>query len=99
MDLINIEPRVNHEVELRLQQLLPQIRLEERTRLSSVENAILPVFTATDEEFESYVEQLLVGEKLSHLNVTIEKLRDRTVLCWQRNLDEKEESQQKRSLK
>lgn len=88
LNLINIEPRVNHEVELRLQHLLPQIRLEERTRLSSVENTILPVFTATDEEFESYIEQLLVGEKLNHLNVTIEKIRDRTVLCWEKNLDE-----------
>jgi hypothetical protein len=78
--LINIEPRVSHEVELRLQQLLPQIRLEERTRLSTGENVILPVFTATDAEFESYVEQLIVGEKINHLNVVLEKLRDRTIL-------------------
>ena len=82
--MINIEPRVSHEVELRLQQLLPQIRLEERTRLSTGENAILPVFTATDEEFESYVEQLIVGEKVNHLNVVLEKLRDRAALCWKR---------------
>jgi hypothetical protein len=89
LGLINVEPRVSHEVELRLQQLLPQIRLEERTRLSTGENMILPVLTATDEEFESYVEQLLVGEKANHLSVALEKLRDRTVLCWATHFDER----------
>ncbi len=88
LGLINIEPRVSHEVELRLQQLLPQIRLEERTRLSSSENSVLPVLTSTDEEFESYVQQLLVGEKVNQLHVALETLRDRTVVCWEANLDE-----------
>ena len=28
----------------------------------------MPVFTATDEEFESYIEQMLVGEKTNYLH-------------------------------
>lgn len=89
LGMINVEPRVSHEVELRLQRLLPQIRLEERTRLNTGENMVLPVLTATDEEFESYVEQLLVGEKANHLSVALEKLRDRTVLSWETHFDER----------
>jgi|ERR1041384_191716 hypothetical protein len=72
IELINVEPRVKREVESRLEQLLPEIRLEERTRLQAREAAIVPVLTATDEEFESYVEQLLAAERLSHLRVVLE---------------------------
>lgn len=86
--LVNIEPRVMHEVDMRIQQRLPDIKLEERTRLGAPENAVLPVFTATDEEFEAYVEQLLVGEKINHLHIALEKLRDRTVLLWESALDD-----------
>lgn len=89
IELINIEPRVKREVEGRLEQLLPEIRLEERTRLRSTEATIVPVLTTTDEEFESYVEQLLAGERLNHLRVVLEKLRDHVVLCWQSGFDEK----------
>lgn len=88
IELINIEPRVKREVEARLEQLLPEIRLEERTRLQTREATIVPVLTATDEEFESYVEQLLAGERLNHLRVALEKLRDHVVLCWQSGFDE-----------
>jgi len=48
----------------------------------------LPVFTATDEEFESYVEQLLVAGNLGHLNIALERLRDRTVEIWDQRLDQ-----------
>jgi hypothetical protein len=88
VDMIDIAPRLNNEVEARIQQLLPQIRLEERTRLGGGQDMVLPIFTATDEEFESYIEQLLVGEKVNHLHVALEKLRDRTVLCWQGHFGE-----------
>ena len=88
IDLIDVEPRVQREVEARLEQLLPEIRLEERTRLQARENTIVPVLTATDEEFESYVEQLLAAERLNHLRVALEKLRDHVVLCWQSGFDE-----------
>src|SRR6266850_2457283 len=87
VDLIDITPRVNHEVQTRIGRLMPQIRLEERTRLGSGEATLLPVLTATDEEFESYVEQLLVGDKINHLHVALEKLRDRLVLGWQAHFD------------
>jgi Schlafen, AlbA_2 len=86
--LVNIDQRVMHEVDLRIQQLLPDIRLEERTRLAAPENAVLPVFTSTDEEFEAYVEQLLVGEKINHLHIALEKLRDRTTVVWGSALDD-----------
>ncbi len=88
IELINIEPRVEREVEARLEQLLPEIRLEERTRLQANDATIVPVLTATDEEFESYVEQLLAAERLNHLRVVLEKLRDHVVLCWQSGFDE-----------
>jgi hypothetical protein len=88
VDMIDIAPRLNNEVESRIQQLLPQIRLEERTRLGGGKDTVLPVFTATDEEFESYVEQMLVGEKVNQLHVALEKLRDRTVFCWQSHFSE-----------
>lgn len=86
--LIDITPRLNNEIEAQLQQLVPQIRLEERTRLGSGGSTVLTVLTATDEEFESYVEQLLVGEKVNQLHVALEKLRDRTVFCWQTHFSE-----------
>jgi hypothetical protein len=88
IDLINIEPRLKREVESRLEQLLPEIRLEERTRLQASEATIVPVLTANDEEFESYIEQLLAGERFNHLRVVLEKLRDNVVLCWQSGFDE-----------
>jgi hypothetical protein len=88
INLIDVEPRVKREVESRLEQLLPEIRLEERTRLQTSSATIVPVLTATDEEFESYVEQLLAGERLNHLRVVLEKLRDHVVLCWQSGFDE-----------
>jgi hypothetical protein len=72
INLINIEPRVRQEVEARVQKVLPEIRLEERTRLISPASSVLPVFTATDEEFESYVEQLLVAANLNHLNIALD---------------------------
>jgi len=87
VELIDITARVNHEVQARIQLLIPQIRLEERTRLGGNEATLLPVLTATDEEFESYVEQLLVGGKVNQLHIALEKLRDRTVFCWQPHFD------------
>jgi hypothetical protein len=88
LGLINLEPMVGHEVTLRLEKLLPEIRLEERTRLGVIENNVLPVLTSTDEEFELYVEQLLVGNKINQLNVGVEKLRDRTVSVWENSLNQ-----------
>ncbi|MDQ5827719.1 MAG: putative DNA binding domain-containing protein, partial [Chloroflexota bacterium] len=59
LSLIDIEPRVQQAVAARMEQLVPQIRLEERTRIHGSTFSSISTFTATDEEFESYVEQLL----------------------------------------
>jgi hypothetical protein len=82
LELINIEPRVQREVNERINQLLPQIRLEERTRLQPQTMNAVSALTMTDEEFESYVEQLLLSPNQNHLNLLIEKLRDKTVEVW-----------------
>ncbi len=83
LGLIDIEPYVQRTVATRLEQLLPQIRLEERTRLQGSSFSSISAFTATDEEFESYVEQLLSENREIQFNVLIEKLRDRAVSVWE----------------
>jgi len=44
--------------------------------------------TSTDEEFELFTEQLLTGSNEPHLNIIVEKLRDKTVEVWKTDLDE-----------
>lgn len=87
LDLINIEPRVQREVDERINQLLPQIRLQERTRIQPQSVNAVSALTMTDEEFEAYVEQLLLTSNQSHFNLLIEKLRDKTVEVWQIDTD------------
>ena len=83
LGLIDIEPRVQQAVAARLEQLVPQIRLEERTRLQGSTFSSISALTATDEEFESYVEQLLSENRETQFNILIEKLRDRAVAVWE----------------
>jgi hypothetical protein len=80
--LVNIEPRVQSEANERVNQLLPQIRLEERTRLESRTINAISTHTMTDEEFESYVTQILIGRNETHFNILIEMLREKTVEIW-----------------
>jgi hypothetical protein len=83
INLIDIEPRVQQSVAARLEQLIPQIRFEERTRLQGNTFSSISVFTATDEEFDSYVEQLLSENRETQFNILVEKLRDKTVSIWE----------------
>src|SRR6266498_403083 len=80
--LINNEPRVQSEVNERLNQLLPQVRLEERTRLQPQSINAISAHTMTDEEFESYVAQILISGNETHFNILIEMLREKTVEIW-----------------
>lgn len=80
--LINIEPRVQSEVNERINQRLPQIRLEERTRLQSQPLNAISAHTMTDEELESYVVQILMGPNEAHFNVLVEIMREKTVEIW-----------------
>jgi len=82
LQLINIEPLVQREVAARVEQLLPQIRLEERTRLQGQAVNFVSALTATDAEFEAYAEQVLAAENERQLSMVIEKLRERTVTVW-----------------
>lgn len=85
--LVDIEPYVKRAVSERIETLLPQIRLEERTRLQSYPITSVSALTSSDEEFESYIEQLLAAPNQNQLNIIIEKLRERTVEVWDVDLE------------
>ncbi|HEU0175293.1 MAG TPA: RNA-binding domain-containing protein [Blastocatellia bacterium] len=88
LSLVNIEPRVQIEVSERIERMLPAIRLEARTSLQPEAINAVSALTSTDEEFESIVEQLLIGSNALQLNIIVEKLRDKTVEVWKTDLDE-----------
>lgn len=90
INLIDIEPRIQQAVAARLEQLIPQIRFEERMRLQGNTFSSISAFTATDEEFDSYVEQLLSENRETQFNILIEKMRDRTVSVWDSQGDHSE---------
>jgi hypothetical protein len=66
----------------RINQILPQIRLEERTRIQSQTVNAVSAHTMTDEEFETYIVQVLTSGNESHFNILIEMLREKTVEPW-----------------
>jgi hypothetical protein len=68
--------------------MLPAIRLEARTSLQPQAINAVSALTSTDEEFESFVEQLLTGSNALQLNIIVEKLLDKTVEVWKTDLDE-----------
>lgn len=82
LSLIDIEPRVQSELNERVNQILPQIRLEERTRIQTQTISAVSALTMTDEEFEGYLVQVLTSGNEGHLNVLVEMLRDKTVEPW-----------------
>lgn len=69
----------------RINQMLPTIRLEERTRLGG--SGVIPVLTATDDEFEAYVEQSLISSNELVFNIMLEKLSDKTIAIWERRTE------------
>ncbi len=83
--LIDIEPYVKRAVSERVEQVIPTIRLEERTRLQGQAIDSISALASSDEEFQSHIEQLLLNPSGNHLNVIhvlVEKLREKTVEVW-----------------
>jgi hypothetical protein len=87
VDLIDIEPRVQRAIAERTERLIPAIRLEERTRLQGQTVNAVSALTSSDEEFESYVEHLLANPNANHLNILVEKLREKTIDVWDIELE------------
>jgi len=87
LDLIDIEPRVQKAIAERTEQLIPAIRLEERTRLQGQTVNAVSALTSSDEEFESYVEHLLANPNANHIIILIEKLREKTIDVWDVELE------------
>ncbi len=87
LDLIDIEPRVQKAIAERTEQLIPAIRLEERTRLQGQTVNAVSALTSSDEEFESYVEHLLANPNANHISILIEKLREKTIDVWDVELE------------
>lgn len=88
IELIDVEPRIQRQVAERVENRIPAIRLEERSRLQGQSVTSASVLTSSDEEFESYIEHLLASPNQLQLNIVIEKLRERTVEIWGSGLDE-----------
>jgi hypothetical protein len=81
LSMFDLEDLVHNAATERINQMLPTIRLEERTRLGGL--SIIPALTATDEEFESLVEQILISDNETKFNILLEKIRDKTVALWE----------------
>lgn len=78
----NIEALVEGRVTERLSQLIPDIRLEERTRVQGRTLNSVSALTSTDLEFEYYLEQLLGVGNETQFNLIVERLRDHAVSLW-----------------
>jgi len=87
LETIDIESLVDKEVEYRVSQLLPEIRKEERTRIGNVGVGAIPSITSTEEEFESYLEQIIASNDSARFNVLLQKLRDKCVESWELKID------------
>lgn len=87
LEMIDIESLVNKEVEYRINQLLPEIRKEERTRIGSVGFGAIPSLTSTEEEFELYLEQIIASNDEARFKVLLQKLRDKCVDSWELKID------------
>jgi hypothetical protein len=85
LSMIDIEPRVQRAVEERLEQVIPEIRLAERTRLHGSTFTTVSALASSDEEFEVYVEQILSTGNENNINIIIERLRDKTISAWDYN--------------
>lgn len=88
--MIDIEDYVKREVEQRLAHLIPEIRIEERTRIGNTGFGPIPSFTSTDEEFELYVEQIIGAGDTVRFNILLEKIRDKTLRHWQQCVEARE---------
>ncbi len=91
IELIDIQPRVEKAIADMLEQRIPAIRLEERTRLQGQTVNSISALASSDEEFESHIEQLLTtpgNHQLNVLSVLVEKLREKTVDIWDVELDD-----------
>jgi hypothetical protein len=82
LGMIDVNPLVQRAVEERLEQVIPEIRLAERTRLHGGAFTTVSALGSSDEEFEGYVEQILSSNNENSLNIIIERLRDKTVSVW-----------------
>ncbi len=80
--MLDLDSLVHNLATERINQMLPTIRLEERTRLLGA-SGVIPVATATDDEFEAYVKQALVSNNESIFNILLEEIRDKTVGLWE----------------
>lgn len=89
--MLDVDQLVHAAATERINQLLPIIRLEERSRLGSL--GAVPVLTATDDEFASYVEQALVTANPNIFPILLEKLRDKTVGVWEHSIDAQKQLQ------
>ena len=85
--MIDIEDFVKREVEQRLAHLIPEIRIEERTRIGNAGFGAIPSFTSTDQEFELYVEQIIAASDAARFNILLEKLRDNAFNHWQQSIE------------
>lgn len=81
LSMLDLEELVHGAATERINQMLPTIRLEERTRLGG--SSIIPALTATDDEFESFVEQALISDNEVKFNILLEKIREKTVALWE----------------
>lgn len=79
--MLDIEAVVHNAATERINQMLPTIRIEERSRLGS--SSVIPALTATDDEFQLYVEQALTSDNEIKFNILLEKIREKTVSLWE----------------
>jgi len=78
----NTEALVESRVTDRLNQLIPDIRLEERTRVQGRTLNSVSALTSTDMEFEYYLEQVLGVGNETQFSLIVERLRDQTLGVW-----------------
>lgn len=93
--MIDHENIINKEVNNRLNQLLPEIRLVERTRIQANNFSSLLILSSSDQDFESYFEQILADNNAIQFNILIERIRDNTVQVWENKIEEEILSQDK----
>lgn len=90
ISLIDMTPHIQKAIADTREQLIPIIRLEERTRLQGQTTDHISALTSSDEEFQSHIEQLLLnpnGIPQNAIKVLLEKLREKTVEVWDVELD------------
>jgi hypothetical protein len=81
-EMIDVELRVNEEVEQRLQRLIPEIRIAEQSRIRGTTLNVNSIISSTDLEFSNYIAQLVASDLAPEFNVLLEKLRDAAIIGW-----------------